>query len=292
MVIALFGKTIKDDGFQYLQELITKLELINSELLIYEPFYHLLKVKVVFIAKVKTFNGYEQLVNNAEILLSIGGDGTILDTITFVRNSGIPILGINMGRLGFLASINKEKIIPAIDKLIRKEYLLDRRTLLSLKTEENLFGDLNYALNELFIYRKLPHSMLTISVYVEDRLLNSYWSDGLIVATPTGSTAYSMSCGGPIITPDSDNFVITPIAPHNLSVRPVVIPDKNKIKIKVEGRDKEFFVGLDSRSQIVDSSVELLIEKEDFKINLVQMTNENFFSTIRDKLMWGLDKRN
>ena len=194
--------------------------------------------------------------------------------------------------MGFLSSISKEKIDDAVTKLFEGKFKIDKRTLLKVHTEKNILGELNYALKELTVYRKIPFSMLTIKTYVNGEYLNTYWADGLIVSTPTGSTAYSLSAGGPIILPGSQNFVITPIATHNLTVRPIVIPDNCEIKIKVEGRFKEFYVALDSRAVAVDSSVELTVTKEDFTVNLVQMDDESYFRTIRKKLMWGLDVRN
>ncbi|RLD61237.1 MAG: NAD kinase [Bacteroidetes bacterium] len=292
MRIAIFGKTFPKEIQEVIVQLVRKLESSNIPLLIYEPFYKKIFRDVKLNKGFKTFKDHACLLGKADFLISIGGDGTLLDTITLVRDSGIPILGINMGRMGFLSSISKMKIDEAIEQLLARRFSLDSRTLIELKTEENLFGDLNYALNELTVYKKDPMSMLKIEAFVNGELLNSYWADGLIIATPTGSTAYSLSAGGPIILPGSQNFVITPIATHNLTVRPVVIPDDNEIRIRIVGRTKEFFVSLDSRSVPVDSSVELFIRKESFSINLVQMENENFFQTIREKLMWGLDIRN
>jgi NAD+ kinase len=199
---------------------------------------------------------------------------------------------MNLGRLGFLSSVSRDNIRLAVDALVQKRYRLENRTLLRLETQDNLFGELNFALNDLTIYKKDPYSMLTISAYVDGIFLNSYWADGLIIATPTGSTAYSLSCGGPIVVPGSENFIITPIASHNLTVRPIVIPDKSRIRVQIEGRNQQFFVSLDSRFEIVDSSLELIIEKEDFKINLLRLDKENFYRTIREKLNWGLDIRN
>ena len=292
MRIAIFGKTFPVETKEVIVQLVRKLESSNIPLLIYEPFYNKIFRDVELHNGFTTYKDYSGLVGKADFLLSIGGDGTLLDTITLVRDSGIPILGINLGRMGFLSSISTTKIDEAIEQLIDGKYSLDSRTLIELKTKENLFGDLNYALNELTVYKKDPMSMLKIQAYVNGELLSSYWADGLIIATPTGSTAYSLSAGGPIILPGSQNFVITPIATHNLTVRPVVIPDNSKIQIKVVGRMKEFFISLDSRSVAVDSNTELNICKEEFSINLVQMENENFFQTIREKLMWGLDIRN
>jgi NAD+ kinase len=238
------------------------------------------------------FNDYQGIGSNVDFFFSIGGDGTILDALTLVRDSGIPVMGINIGRLGFLSSIAKDEILPAIDKVLAHDYEIDSRALVRLNQPADLFGEMNYALNELTITRKDTTSLIVLNVYVDDMFLNTYWADGLIIATPTGSTAYSLSTGGPILTPGSQNFVLTPIAPHNLTVRPVVIPDKSKIRIIVEGREDQFLVSLDSRRAIIYSNFELIVEKADFKVNMVQMKGRNFFMTIREKLKWGLDARN
>ena len=228
----------------------------------------------------------------SECLISIGGDGSIMDAVTIVKDSGIPILGINTGRLGFLSNISLEQISTAIENLFEKEYRIEKRALLRVETSNNIFGSTNFALNELTIHRKDSGSMITIHAQVEDHYLNSYWADGIIIATPTGSTAYSLSAGGPIVEPGSNNFVITPIAPHNLNVRPMIISDDNIIRLKVEGRSKHFLATLDSRSFNVDSQDELIIRKADFKIKLIKLQGQNFYETIRNKLMWGIDKRN
>lgn len=292
MKIALFGKKISDQNLEYLRQLIERLEAFGSRLIFYEPFHEVIKDLIVFKSSVDTFNSHQDLEGRVDFLLSIGGDGTLLDTMTLVRDSGIPVMGVNLGRLGFLSSISKDEIDSALDDLKNGNYILDKRTLLKLKTETDLFGQMNYALNDLTINRKNSTALIVIHVWVDDIFLGKYWADGLIVATPTGSTAYSLSSGGPILTPGSENFVITPIAPHNLTIRPIVISDKSKIRIKVEGRDKQYLVSLDSRSEVFDPSVELLVEKENFQINLVQTGNKTFFNTIRDKLKWGLDIRN
>ncbi|MFC1731912.1 NAD kinase [candidate division KSB1 bacterium] len=291
MKIAIFGKVIHEDGYVFIQELVDKIYKINGEVWIYEPFFIDIKDHII-LNEYKLFKDYHDLKENVQFLISLGGDGTMLDTISLVRDSGIPILGVNMGRLGFLASINKERIILAVESLQNGAYKLDKRTLINIINQNELFGKLNYALNDVTIYKKDPMTMITIKVFINDEFLNSYWADGLLIATPTGSTAYSLSCGGPILTPDSNNLVITPIANHNLSVRPVVIPDSSIVRVRVVGRENSYFVGLDSRSKSVESSTEISIQKADFKINLVQMSDDNFFNTIRDKLMWGLDLRN
>lgn len=292
MNIALFSKSFPEEDELYIQQIVKMLESYKVGLVVFEPFYLKIKEKIVFKHEPRLFRRHEDIVNDVSYLFSIGGDGTLLDTITLVRDSFIPILGINLGRMGFLSSISKDRIRPAIDKLFQKKYKLDQRVLIHVESTKDLFGDLNYAMNEVSIYRESPQSMLQIQAYVDDEFLNSYWADGLIVSTPTGSTAYSLSNGGPIILPGSQNFVITPIATHNLTVRPIVIPDSSKIRIKVVGRISEFHINLDSRSALTDNSVEFTIMKENFKINLVQLEGESYFRTIREKLMWGLDIRN
>ena len=292
MKIALFGKNISNDSMEYMKLLVEKLENAGISFIVYEPFFKTLGHQIPFSKDVELFTNHSQIRHQVNFLLSIGGDGTLLDTITLVRDSAVPILGINLGRLGFLASVNKEMIIPAINAMIEGNYTIDKRTLVKIETAHNLFGELNYALNEMTVYKKNPLSMLTIKVFVNDEFLNAYWADGLIIATPTGSTAYSLSCGGPIITPDSENFIITPISTHNLTVRPIVIPDSCEIKIEVETRDEEYLVSLDSRSAAIKDTTELIVRKEKFKINLVRLSNQNFFSTIRHKLLWGSDARN
>ncbi len=292
MNIALFGKTISEDTKPYIQQIVNKLEAVGAKIMVFAPYYYIIKSEIVFNSEVSIFNNHNDLRDKVDFLFSIGGDGTLLDTLTLVRDSGIPIIGINVGRLGFLSSISKNEICKAIDNIISGDYLIDKRSLLKVKEPKNLFGELNYGLNELSVSRRESASLMVIHVYVDDIFLNSYWADGIIVSTPTGSTAYSMSCGGPFITPGSKNFVITPIATHNLTVRPVVISDNCKIRIKAEGRDKNFFVSLDSRFEKIDSSMEIEIEKCDFEVNLVQLENKDFFSAIREKLKWGLDVRN
>lgn len=292
MQIALFGKSISEENIRHVQQIIKSLELNNVEIVFYEKLYNLVKDKVVLKQQVQIFKTHEEIRDRVNYLFSIGGDGTLLDTLSYIRDSGIPVLGINLGRMGFISSISKERIDSAINKIVKKKFKLDKRTLININTSEDIFGDLNYALNEVSFYRKSPYTMLKIQAFVDDDFVNSYWADGLIISTPTGSTAYSLSNGGPIILPGSQNFVITPIATHNLTVRPIVIPDSSKIRIKVVGRVKEFYVNLDSRSVQVNSSFEFFIKKEEFKINLLQLEDESYFRTIRDKLMWGLDIRN
>ncbi|MCK9616914.1 MAG: NAD kinase [Lentimicrobiaceae bacterium] len=292
MNIAIYGRTGSLEINGYVQQLVSKLESMRCKLLVYKLFYDDICKKITFNSDIRLFTSYEELNGHTDFLFSIGGDGTLLETITLVRDSGIPIMGINLGRMGFLSSIQKEMIIPAVEEIINGNYLINTRSLLHLDTDRNIYGNLNFALNEVTVSKKDSSSMIKIHLFVNEQFLNSYWADGLIVATPTGSTGYSLSCNGPILTPDSENFVITPIATHNLTVRPIVIPDKSTIRIRVEGREAHFLVGLDSRTQTIDSSTELIIRKENFNINLVQQPSENFFTTLRRKLTWGLDFRN
>ncbi len=292
MQIALFGKSLPDENIRYLQQIIKGLEMNNVEVVFYEKLYNIVKDKVVLKNSIRVFQTHDEIRDTVSYLFSIGGDGTLLDTLSYIRDSGIPVLGINLGRMGFISSIAKERIDSAINQLVNKKYKLDKRTLINVNTSEDIFGDLNYALNEVSFYRKSPLSMLKIQAFVDDDFVNSYWADGLIISTPTGSTAYSLSNGGPIILPGSQNFVITPIATHNLTVRPIVIPDSSKIRIKVVGRVKDFYVNLDSRSVQVNSSFEFFIKREEFRINLLQLEDESYFRTIREKLLWGLDIRN
>ena len=288
--IGIFGKNLKRETFPFIQNLFNKLYSVNVKVYIHEEMYTSVKNNIM-IHQVETFNSHADIKSKLDFLLSLGGDGNMLSAVTLVRDSGIPILGINLGRLGFLASINKEHIDKAIDCLIEENYSIEERSLLKLSTP-NVFGDLNFALNEISVYKRTPNSMVSVNVKINQQYLNSYWADGLIVATPTGSTAYSLSTGGPILHPESHNFIITPIAPHNLSVRPVVIPDDSIINMAVNERDGGFLVSLDSRTIELESGVELKVEKEDFTIKLVRLPEESFFGTIRAKLLWGIDKRN
>lgn len=292
MNIALFGKSIASSDAFYIQGMIDKVGLLQGKIFIHHHFYNTLKDQITFSSQPIIFNTQAELRGQVEYLFSVGGDGTLLDTIPLVGSSGIPVIGINMGRLGFLSSIPKDEILTALDEIYAENFIIEQRTLLRLETPNNLFGESNYALNDVTVYKNKPISILTIKTYIDGEFLNSYWADGLIVATPTGSTAYSLSCTGPILTPDSSNFVITPIASHNLTVRPIVIPDRCKISLIIESRGKEFSIGLDSRLEYIDQPMKLEIRKEDFPLNLLRRTNKNFFQTIREKLNWGLDNRN
>lgn len=294
MTFALYGRALNKNFFNYFEEIINILELNNIKIFIYEPLYNSIKNFKNF-SQIKstvyqTFNDINKKVN---IIVSIGGDGTFLECVTFLKKSNIPILGINSGRLGFLANIQKENIKEAIEGVINKQYTIEKRTLLKISTSNNeLFEGFNYALNEITIHKSDSSSMINIHTYLEDEFLNSYWADGLIISTPTGSTAYSLSAGGPIVVPNSNNLIITPLAPHNLNVRSLIINDNNKIILKIETRSKNYLASLDYRSKILEKNVEITVEKADFKISIIKFSNQNFFKTLRTKLMWGEDKRN
>jgi NAD+ kinase len=292
MNVAIYGRSGSASVVPFMDILLTELSRVGAGVKIYQPFLNYLKHHSGVKTNYPTFSTHDEIREGTDFLFTLGGDGTLLDTVSLVRDSKIPIVGINTGRLGFLASISKESIAGCVDCLIQGRYDLDPRSLIRLETSKSLFGEVNYALNEITIHKKDSSSMIIIHTYLNGEYLNSYWADGLIIATPTGSTGYSLSCGGPIIVPQSENFVITPIAPHNLNVRPIVVSDKYVISLEVEGRSQYFLASLDSRSVTIDSSIQLAARKEDFMAYIVRLHNENFLGTLRNKLMWGLDVRN
>ena len=293
MRVAVYGRDFNDSFIPAIQELFNTMKDLEWQVSVYEPFCKSLKNRISVDCSPGFFNKHSEIVGKTDIVISVGGDGTFLETVGIVRDSGIPVLGVNTGRLGFLASTHQDEIKEVLQHIQEEKFRLQSRSVLTLETNEKLFGDDNFALNELTIHKKDTSSMITIHSYIGDLFLNSYWADGLIVATPTGSTAYSLSCGGPIIVPGSKSHVITPIAPHNLNVRPIVVPDDRTIRLRIEGRGaEEFLCTLDSRSVTIDSSVELTIRKAHFELNIIQTENQNFLNTIRNKMMWGLDGRN
>ncbi len=297
MKIGIYGIEFNKKNIRFFQKFLDCLRAFqgldkkSNTVSIYEPFFSLLQTNISDLGNFEVFNSVDDT-SNFDLMLSLGGDGTILETLCIVKDSGTPVLGINTGRLGFLSSISAEEIGDPLNAIFAGAYSLDVRSIVKLKSSSGLFGSLNYALNEVTVQKKDSSSMMTIHAYVDDEYLNSYWADGLIISTPTGSTGYNLSCSGPIIMPGSNVFVITPIAPHNLNVRPLVIPNDKKIKLKLEGRGDEFLVALDSRSTPIDSAEELIIEKGDFPLNIVRPTGHSFLSTLRNKLTWGLDSRN
>jgi NAD+ kinase len=294
MKVAIFGQYYQNDTRPIIRDIFLFFNNNNVELVIEEKFLKILYDEEILKKEYKTFNDYKCLNSSFDLLISIGGDGTILRAATYVRDSGIPILGINAGRLGFLAKVQKENIETFLQIVLKKEYTLSERTLLSLECnpENEQINELNFAMNEVTVSRKDTTSMITIDTSLNGEHLNSYWADGLIISTPTGSTGYSLSCGGPVLTPEVKGLVITPIAPHNLNARPLVIPDDTEIKLKVSGREEQYLVSLDSRIATLNNNAELIIKKTPFKINMVEIPNETFLKTLRNKLLWGEDKRN
>lgn len=292
MKVVLYGKAFGKDYDEMMRNMLRFLCESKVEIIVYEPFWNDIKhcfdagMSYSFLKKTDDIKG------KADVVFSFGGDGTILDSVPVIRDSGVPVCGINTGNLGFLSSVSPMETIDAVKNIIEGNYEIERRSLIKINDKNNIFNGINYALNEISVCRKDNGSLIVVNVFIDDMLLNTYWADGIILATPTGSTAYSMSVGGPIMTPNADSFLITPIAAHNLSVRPVVIPDKSKVKIKVEGRCDSFALGLDSRIMLVDKSLEIEIEKTDFSFNMIKLPNKNFFETIRKKLSWGNDLRN
>lgn len=291
MKIAIYGRKYNDSATIYMQQLIDCLIENNVEIVIYSAFQAFLSPRVNLPKNIEIFNNHVEL-KEVNYLMSVGGDGTLLDTVSFVRDSGIPIIGINMGRLGFLASIAKQEIKTAVDSLIKGHFTIDKRSLIRVESNIPLFNGVNYGLNEVTIHKKDTSSMIIVHAYLNGEFLNSYWADGLILATPTGSTGYSLSCGGPIIFPNSENFVITPISPHNLNVRPIIISDNQVITFEVEGRSAHYLATLDSRTETLETTVQLAVRKEAFQLNLIRLSTENYLGTLRNKLMWGLDTRN
>jgi NAD+ kinase len=289
-MIALFGKTLHPQNVIFVQEIIDYLTKLGLPFAIEKNYGELIKDRVNFACE--TFSNFDEVRSKTEILISLGGDGTILEALTFIKNTQTPILGINFGRLGFLANVGKEQIHQAIDIVARGKYLIDKRSLLELNSNKPLFGNMNFALNEMTIQRKDQSSMITVKTFLNGELLNAYWADGLIISTPTGSTGYSLSCGGPILYPTSGNFVITPVAPHNLNVRPIVVSDDVILSFEVSGRGNSFLCTLDSRFETIDSSYQIAIKKAPFTANLVRLTDMNFISSLKNKLNWGIDQRN
>lgn len=294
MKVALFGKQFSEDFLDSFKLILNEFNSHAIELCIYRPFYDFIANDLGFVPNVSEFfTEHADLDKEADYFFSIGGDGTFLNAVTLVQDSGIPIVGVNSGRLGFMADIAQDEIPAAIANILEGNFSIEERTLLKVQTKDNgLFKDFNYALNEFTVHKKDSATLITIHTYIDGEYLNSYWADGLIIATPTGSTAYSLSVGGPILIPNTQNFVISPISPHNLTVRPIVVPNQQEITLKVEGRSDSYLASLDSRSVSFEASNELKISKADFKIKVLKLNTHSFYSTLRNKLMWGVDKRN
>jgi NAD+ kinase len=292
MKVAIYSRVMDWDHHLEVQELFDELARQKLDTVIYQPYLEQIVSGVHLSSAPTTFSHASDLDNSIEFLISLGGDGTLLDTVSLVRDKNIPVLGINFGRLGFLASIGKEDLGTAIQALVKRSFVIDKRSLVHLDASEELFGEVSYGLNEFAIHKKDTSPMIKIHTYLNGEFLNTYWADGLIVATPTGSTGYSLSCNGPIVFPESSSFVITPVAPHNLNVRSIVVPDSNIISFEVEGRADDFICALDSRRLVVNRNVQLAVKREAFTMGLVRLNENNFLQTLRSKLMWGVDTRN
>jgi NAD+ kinase len=291
-MIALFGKTVHQRNVNHIVFLFETLRKNKLQFCIEEKYANILKETYKLQIEEPTFSNYQDIKSDTEMLISLGGDGTILEAITFIKEAETPILGINFGRLGFLANVSVEQIEQAIEIVAKGKYIIDKRTIIEINSNNKLFGNVPYALNEMTLQRKDQSSMITIKTFLNGELLNSYWADGLIISTPTGSTGYSLSCGGPILYPTSNNFVITPVAPHNLNVRPIVVSDDVILSFEVSGRENSFLCTLDSRFETIDSSFQIALKKAPFKANLVRLTDMNFIIALKTKLNWGSDQRN
>jgi NAD+ kinase len=292
MKVAIYSRIIEETERREVQQLLDELQRRKIQPVMYLPFYERINNVFKFPENLLFFRNSNDLDESVDFLISLGGDGTLLDTIAFVRDKDIPVIGINFGRLGFLASIGKEDMVTAVEALVNRTYVADKRSLIHLDASKPLFGEVPYGLNEFAIHKTDTSPMIKIHTYLNGEFLNTYWADGLIVSTPTGSTGYSLSCGGPVVFPESDSFVINPVAPHNLNVRPIVVPDDNIISFEVEGRAENFLCALDSRKEIVDKNVQLAVRREKFNVSLVRLNENNFLQTLRNKLSWGLDQRN
>ncbi|MBC9796671.1 NAD kinase [Sinomicrobium weinanense] len=294
MKVGVFGQFYHDDSEEYILTLLEALDEKGIRVMVEAKYLELIRHFLDEGKDYETFSSFEDLDPDCDMFFSMGGDGTMLRTILYIRDLGIPVLGINTGRLGFLATVQKEDIRKAVDSISRGSFDVVDRALLEVHTDpvNQELSEFNFALNEVAVSRKDTTSMITVATYLNDEYLTSYWADGLIIATPTGSTGYSLSCGGPVLTPDTTGFVITPIAPHNLNARPLVIPDDTVIKLKVSGREKNYLISLDSRLATLPEETEITIKKSTFAMKMVELRTESFLKTLRNKLLWGEDKRN
>ena len=293
MKIAIYGQSVDKISKNIFLEILNISKSQNLELFVEEKYNSVLLKKLKTNHNHKVFSSYNDLDKSIDMMITIGGDGTLLRSITYIRDLGIPIIGINTGRLGFLATLNQELLNIELKKILKGEFDVKERSLLEVSVDNNdNFSDFNFALNEVSVGRKNTTSMIEIKTMLDGEYLNTYWADGLIVSTPTGSTGYSLSCGGPIMTPSSQTFSITPIAPHNLNARPLVISDEIKIELSVEGREKSHLLSLDSQIISLENNVKIKIKKANYKIKLASINNNSFYKTLRNKLLWGEDRRN
>ena len=292
MKVAIYSRGLDKEYEEHLIVLLQELQRFNIQAVVYVNL--LIHLQAISQTKytLQSFRNHTELDENIQFLISLGGDGTLLDTVALVKNKNIPVMGINFGRLGFLASIGREALSNAVDALVHHTYVVDERVLIHVDANISLFKDAPFGLNEFVIHKKDISPMIKIHTYLNGEFLNTYWADGLIISTPTGSTGYSKSCNGPIVFPDADSFVITPIAPHSLNVRPIVVSNNNILSFEVESRSDQYICALDARRELVDKQVQVSIKKESFTIQLVRLNENNFLQTLRTKLAWGFDKRN
>jgi len=292
MKVAVYSRGIEPELLEDVKIFFEELQNYKLKYIVYEPLFGAIKEPLNLPDHTPTFCGAEELDKDVEFMLGLGGDGTLLDTITLIKDKPISIMGINFGRLGFLASIGRDNLSLAIKAIALRTYVSEKRTLIHVDADVPLFGDIPFGLNEFAIHKRDIASMLKVHTYINGEFLNTYWADGLIVCTPTGSTGYSLSCGGPIVFPDSGNFTITPVAPHHLNVRSLVVNENSIISFEIESRSDDVICALDSRKEIVGRNVSLAVRKEKFTINLLRLSENNFLHTIQTKLIWGLDRRN
>lgn len=293
MKIAIYGPEFNERSQSAIVQLSEHLSKKSARVFVEENFYQSILEQSTIEIDRYGFETFKTLDSTFDLLISVGGDGTILRAITHVKDLDIPIVGINTGRLGFLATIKRDDIVGALDLIFERKYRISKRTVLCVHTDrEEANFDLDFALNEITVSRKNTTSMISIETWLDDEYLTSYWADGLIVSTPTGSTGYSLSCGGPVIMPESDSLVLTPIAPHNLNARPLVISAQREIRLKVSGRENEYLVSLDSRINSLKSTIGITIKKAPYDIKMIELEDGTFIETLRKKLLWGADQRN
>ncbi|MBU3660465.1 MAG: NAD kinase [Flavobacteriales bacterium] len=292
MRVAIYGRKVNKQTAEYFIKLLEIIENFGWKPVIEDELNQQLIQKAGIKENYEIFRNHKDFHSGLDLAISMGGDGTFLKTVSYIRNSGVPIMGINTGRLGFLANISKEAMFETLSQVKDKKYEFQIRSLIRVHTEEDLFGADNFALNELTLHKKDTSSMITIHASLDNKYLNSYWADGLIVATPTGSTAYSLSCNGPIITPGCQVHILNPIAPHNLNVRPMVVPDHLPISLEIEGRDRSYLLSLDGNSKSIKQGEQVLVTKAEFIVNVIKFEGNNFLDTIRNKMLWGIDTRN
>jgi NAD+ kinase len=292
MRIAIYGRQFNDAAvFPYVQQVFDNLLQHNVEVYVHHQLNKHLEGKISTVAY-KVLNPDDEIAGFIDLFLTLGGDGTLLDMVNLIGSSGVPVMGINFGRLGFLASVNKNDIAAAIYAVVNRNFTLDSRALLSIDSDQKIFGNSNFALNDVTIHKRDDSAMITTHMFLNGEFLNSYWGDGIIIATPTGSTAYSLSCGGPVMFPASNTIIVTPVSPHNLNVRPIVLPDTSRLSFEVECRSSNYLLSCDSRTAVIDSTMRFQVHKADFELNLIRLSNESYLSTLRNKLLWGLDTRN